>query len=259
MDTIIDHYLGCINSRRGETRQWCGTDTAANYKKQHPRWTNQFSPEDFSYSFNSAGFRCDEFSEESELPVLFNGCSVTEGIGVPVTSTWSYQLVEKLRAATGKKIPYWNIAFGGGGFDTMAATSMWFAKNVKVKPVLVFSLFPSMHRRDYCFGKANGQLWTPNSSCADVDKLFTDAHFAQHQCVRSLNIMEALYMHWECDAYHAAWEPQASELIRSTGNNFVRYPVENFRRPHARDGIHPGVGSHTSMCSEYWKAVAPKL
>jgi len=260
METVIEHYMNRLDSRRGALHQWCGTDNAESYREQHGNGPNPFKPEDFDYRFNSNGFRCDEFTEESELPVLFNGCSITEGIGVPVTGTWAYQLVEKLRAATGKKIPFWNIAIGGGGFDTMASSTMWFVKNVKVKPKLVFSLFPSMYRRDYCVETPNARMWAPALSKTNADWLFADTYFAQHQCTRSFNTIQAMYLHWNCQAFHSAWEPHAAELMRKIGENYVHFPVgKSVYTPRARDDLHPGVGAHADLCGAFWKVVEPKL
>jgi len=249
-----------LASRRGEVHRWCGTDNAESYHEQHKQGPNPFKPEDFDYRFNSMGFRCDEFTDESELPILFNGCSITEGIGVPVTDTWAYQLIEKIRIATGKKIPFWNIALGGGGFDTMADRTVWFAKTFSVKPKFVFSLFPSMYRREYCVDTPNVRMWAPGTGHSDVNELFSDTYFAQHQCVRSFNTIEAVHMHWGCRTFNSAWESHACELIKMISSSYIKFPIgKTMYAPRGRDDLHPGVGAHGDLCGAFWKVVEPEL
>lgn len=64
----------------------------------------------FTYRFNSNGFRCNEFT--SDPTVMFIGCSHTIGIGLPEDKTWPYIVSKKLNMACA------NLGQGGGSADT---------------------------------------------------------------------------------------------------------------------------------------------
>jgi len=71
---------------------------------------NNWIDNNFTYKFNSHGFRCEEFTTEPSI--MFLGCSHTCGIGLPVETIWP-ELVSKqlnMRCA--------NLAAGGSSNDT---------------------------------------------------------------------------------------------------------------------------------------------
>src|ERR1700756_242977 len=121
----MKHILENISARSNQTLDWLPSDTAENYVKKNKFGPNLYQPDTFKYKFNSHGFRCDEFNLTSELPVVFLGCSSTEGIGLPLGHTWAYQLHQKIVGKTDLKIPYWNLALGGTGIDTQAHLLYW--------------------------------------------------------------------------------------------------------------------------------------
>jgi len=64
----------------------------------------------FTYKFNSHGFRSDEFSDEPS--VLFLGCSHTIGIGMPAEDTWSRIVAKELN------LKCFNLGIGASSNDT---------------------------------------------------------------------------------------------------------------------------------------------
>jgi len=99
------------------SRTWVGLDNLENYQnnlREHKDileqngWIGDSAW--FEYQFNSNGFRCDEFTVDPT--VMFLGCSLTAGVGLPVDVIWP-ELVAKglgLRCA--------NLGQGGGSADT---------------------------------------------------------------------------------------------------------------------------------------------
>jgi len=132
------------------------TENEVNYSGQYysndspDQWTDRNSKfeitvTDFDYKFNSRGYRCDEFDLESELPIMFSGCSHTFGLGIPVTETWAYKTLENIRAKTNKKIPYWNIAINGSSLELQYFVMEKYIP--KLKPKYLFMLAPHYQRR----------------------------------------------------------------------------------------------------------------
>jgi hypothetical protein len=84
-------------------KNWNSPDSIENYKHLNSLRRN-YTTTEITYSFNDDGYRCDSFSTESEFPILFMGCSLTEGVGLPLNEVWSYHLHDRMspcRAAHG--------------------------------------------------------------------------------------------------------------------------------------------------------------
>jgi hypothetical protein len=95
---------------------WLPMDTESLYKENlknkydllhYHNWIDN----KFTYKFNSAGFRSDEF-EENKSSIVFLGCSMTVGIGVPYENTWSKIVSEELN------LKCYNFGIGGSSNDT---------------------------------------------------------------------------------------------------------------------------------------------
>jgi hypothetical protein len=120
------------------------------FNNDHPKvWADNTNPtsvgDNVYYKLNSLGYRCDEFNLESELPVVFMGCSHTFGLGLPVEDTWAYKTLSNIRAKTNKTIPYWNLARNGSSVDLQ----FWnLQKHIEqLKPKFIFFLIPAIFRR----------------------------------------------------------------------------------------------------------------
>lgn len=97
----------------GKIIDWSGSDTPENFNKNKHKdaWDNI----KISYEYNSQGFRTREI--ENLLGQKVNialGCSITEGIGLPVDQVWPSLIEQKL------DYPVLNFGLGGGATDTVA-------------------------------------------------------------------------------------------------------------------------------------------
>ena len=103
---------------RNSIQLWSGTDSRVNFLK------NLDDPEknqllkllkwdtcEITYQYNSHGFRCTEFDDRPCGIAL--GCSFTQGVGLPVTTTWPYLLSQLCG------IHVWNLGSGGASIDTV--------------------------------------------------------------------------------------------------------------------------------------------
>ena len=93
-------------------------------------------PDCISYSFNSHGFRDDEFNNEPAVLAL--GCSFTEGVGVSLNATWSRQLSDMM----GMRV--WNLGVGGSASDTAYRLAEYWLDHLDIK--FVAMLVPNVER-----------------------------------------------------------------------------------------------------------------
>lgn len=111
---------------------WLPMDTESLYKKNLIERYNDLNKygwidSKFTYKFNSYGFRSEEFNLDPS--VVFLGCSLTLGIGLPWDSLWTTQLAREL------KLQSFNLAIGGSSHDT--AFRMAYAWLAQLQPKLV--------------------------------------------------------------------------------------------------------------------------
>ena len=137
LDKIGHQYSHLAN----QTLEWLPMDTKSRYDYNHSKnfdllsknnWLNR----SFSYSFNSHGFRCDEFAQTDNI--VFLGCSYTCGIGLPYDETWTYKVA--------KNLGYANYNLGIGGTSLNTAFRLGHIYIPALKPKIVILLEPDQHR-----------------------------------------------------------------------------------------------------------------
>ena len=95
--TDARRYIPFGNLPRGpfsgtQSLQWCATDSLDNFKKRGPLAT--YSEKDFSYHFNTHGYRAPDFSPCHGLRMLSIGCSNVFGVGLPSEAIFHEVLVQ---------------------------------------------------------------------------------------------------------------------------------------------------------------------
>jgi hypothetical protein len=120
---------------------WLPMDTEERYQENLKNHRDQLErygwiDANISYKFNQHGFRCDKFSDNPSI--VFLGCSHTLGIGLPVESTWAYQVAREL------DLKCVNLGIGGGCNDTAYRLAYYWLN--KLKPKIVVLLSPSPDR-----------------------------------------------------------------------------------------------------------------
>lgn len=132
---------------KSQTLHWNGSDTPALYDKnmQHSVTQNRLRTlgwEDsvLEYSYNSHGFRCQDFDSGPCAVAL--GCSFTEGIGLHLRQTWPHVLSSKL------DLPVWNLGSGGASIDTVFRILEHYID--RLNPQCIFILIPPESRFEFC-------------------------------------------------------------------------------------------------------------
>lgn len=97
-----------------------GPDTLENYQKnlienKELLKKNNWIDIKIEYSYNNFGFRTyDNFNiDKPEKGNIFLGCSITEGIGLPLEYTWSYKINKTLGGC------FYNLGQSGTGIETI--------------------------------------------------------------------------------------------------------------------------------------------
>ena len=274
-------YISRHSLRAGQTHQWCPPDTEDSYKpividSGMPNYTKDA----FNYKFNNDGFRCDDFSSHSDYPVVFSGCSFTEGIGLPVEEIWTSHILARIRNLpqhAGKSIPYWSVALGATGIDT--AANVIYSNIDKLKPKVILMFLNSFYRRDFSHsellcGVKFTDVWVPNfvgdnPIKDEICRLFTDDYFALHQTYRSLQLLDASARFYDTNIFLFKLITRKIALIddhvRSMMLDFPRIQLIEVNGPppairnFARDNKHPGPDWHVNIANKIWEAVKDKF
>lgn len=134
---------------------WNGSD---NYEAFIKNPTKGYTETSITYSYNSYGYREEEFNLNSKPNILCLGCSHTEGIGLNINDVWVTHVKNNF-----KDHSVYNLGLGGGSADTVARI---LTNTVDIfNPKIVFILWPSIARYEtYSAQKAmyNGH-WNINN------------------------------------------------------------------------------------------------
>jgi hypothetical protein len=146
---------------RNTTDRWSGMDNHETYIGLQQQNITTYTEDDFFYKFNSLGFRSDEFDNTADIKILYAGCSVTEGTGLPVNRIWGSFLNDQISKETNKLIKFFSVARGGSSIDTIVRYAYTAIEHTDFKPDFVYFMFPSILRREIIFAD-HGSVYTAN-------------------------------------------------------------------------------------------------
>jgi hypothetical protein len=272
---------------------YCATDDPKfwlnHVLKDHPNVAVERS-KTYSYKYNNHGFRCDEFTTKSELPIVFLGCSHTSGVGLEIQDVWSSVLLEKIKNYTGKTIPFWNLAIPGSSIDRQATVLEKYIH--KLNPKLIFFSIPSMFRRhivledhviDYRPTRMDlhtdeyGDRIIRNLSKAEY--VLLDEKYAAFESYKNLRLINTLAILKNSKIYyHTGVENQTDNWYERPQNDNSQTPnwniiqtmcdkLSNFNNLDlpfvlsdlARDGSHLGKISHRKFAESVFEKIKDRL
>lgn len=174
-----------------------------------------------TYKFNSNGFRSAEFQEGS---VVYLGCSITFGIGLPLENTFPSLVSEKL------ELDCCNLAVSGSSNDTaFRLAEYWLCR---IKPKMVILMSPDSSRIELV-GKEIIN-YRPSSSTGHM--IYYQLWLMDNENARLNQLKNSLAI---------------EQICNSLGIKFLMFTVENdfcfIENDLARDLSHPGVASHAKM------------
>lgn len=146
----FDHNYECF---AGQEFTWHPFDSKERYeynlKNDHTRlekfgWLEN---QNFTYKFNSHGFRCDEFNDDDGI--IFLGCSHTVGVGLPLEKTFSQIISKNLN------LQCINLAVPATSNDTAFRLASYWIPKIKPKIVVMMSPDPARFELITEIGKIN--------------------------------------------------------------------------------------------------------
>ena len=260
---MIEQFEILTSHRKNQTRMWMGNDSEANYHYKSKLGANRYKPGEITYTYNNDGFRCDRFSLDSDIPIVFLGCSYTEGIGLPIEHTWSHIVWTEIVKKTGKNIPYWNIALSGSGLDTQASALYWLMRVKNIRPAHIIGLLPPFARREIAFESNKALYWWPGlNDNKYVNHVVLDTSFATQQSIRSLKIIDSLRMLSDAKLTYTCWEHNSShdqEIIEKHFPWFraLNCPDKSYLKSYARDSEHFGAEWHNECAKRFIEVLMP--
>ena len=134
----------CWRTPRSTTAHFFCTDSAEKFREhQRSGSTLRYSEHDILYSFNAQGYRTDEFEASSDkFRALALGCSLTQGVGLPKSETWSHLVCQQLATVRGHEVADLNLGSAGACNEGIIIRGMHVVRALKPRLVLVQYTFP---------------------------------------------------------------------------------------------------------------------
>lgn len=227
--------------------------------------TTNLKADDVSYKISELGFRLENPLDFISKGVGVFGCSITYGIGVPAEKTFCGQLQQKIN------LPVYNFGIPGAGIQKI--TKAFIALNNQFKLETAIFIMPSMHRFEYMgieeFNEIFSESYVPNyqpinpNRKAVYDLVYSNydsIHFLD-EFVRNMALIKANAKIHGTEVHFLTWDSELKNLAAEykikdlTKYKTVRFPdiaekVQGVEvKDLARDGLHPGVRSHSSIAN----------
>lgn len=143
----------------GDTEQSYNYNLINNRKKlEESGWVDKI----IEYKFNSFGFRSEEFTTTDDN-IMFLGCSLTFGTGIPIENTWAYITSKELN------LKCYNLGIPGGSSDTCFRLCLGWID--KLKPKMVIFRRPPGIRMEFIINERieNINIGCTNESWSSID------------------------------------------------------------------------------------------
>lgn len=231
-------------------KQWQPSDTEEQYLKAKKQFDICYGPNDIEYKYNNYGFRCDDFDSWKNHPyrILFAGCSMTEGIGIPLENTWAKIMHNMICQDLNISIPFWSIAAGGTGLDQM--TRYFYHFGELLQPHIVISNLPDISRRE---------LWDAEFSYYEekTHSILFDGKFTDYQTEKNLVMMELLLEKWNSFftfvTYNTDFDISYMNLKRF--KQFEMFTIHRHEWDFARDGMHSGPNVNRLFAERFYNLI----
>lgn len=243
----------------------CTTDNPNNWNSK-----NRYI-EEFEYQYNRQGFRCDSFESQSDMPIVFSGCSITMGVGLPISKTWAYNILDKIKNKTRLNIPFWSVATSGSSIELQV---LYLTHYIDIlKPKFVFCLMPPYVRRHIIVnGKEMNYSISRELSFGPDDftnneldivqqalPLLSDTSYAIFETIKSLILLNEICKRYNTTVIYDNWYDvsinELNENIKGLKNFTNITGSFDIKTDLARDGLHPGPESHINYINNLWPKI----
>jgi len=241
---------------RNKTLEWHGSDNPKNYRDYQP---NPYTAAEISYTFNAQGFRCDAFTS-ADASILFLGCSITEGIGLPEHQVWAKLLLDQIKQATGLDVPYWNLALSGCGFDSATRAVCVYEK--QLKPDIIFALLPAYRKewRRYDISTGWATITADNSSIFERNPWLLEQPNITYEYEKNFYILNQIAEKYNTLILWDTWDTDFPDIDQQLGEcSQLFHSIGKVSDVRARDGRHPGAELHQKYADAVWNKYRDKI
>lgn len=224
-----------LNRYANKNTRWIPGDDEKKYKhhmetkrEQMKEWGWDGPRGEFTYKFNSHGFRADEFTDEPS--VMFLGCSMTMGVGIELENTWAHMVARDLG------LKNHNLATGGSSND--ACFRLFNNWHRIYRPELVVYYSPPRERMEFVTLDRKIVNLLPHGQVTDMYKQWILTHY-NGEFNQQKNVLAVEFLCKE-NNIPFVWLPH--EQMFKTDEGFEHIPYE-----YGRDLLHPGNGWHRNM------------
>lgn len=252
-----------------QTFEWISSDTLEEFKKAIIEKEIPYGPNDIEYKYNNYGFRCDNFEHWEKHPyrIVFAGCSMTEGIGLPLKDVWAKQMHQMICQKLNYEIPYWNIATAGSGIDQMVR----YIYNLKdiIKPQIIISYLPNSVRRErwtddnWSSWDVETSFWTWPIKIEREKEIFLNQRFINYQTEKNIAMLDILLNQLDCSFLYSSSMPEFSISDYIKSNRYIQKQHLPEQYDYARDGIHAGPKTNSILAKEafeyFWPYIQQRL
>lgn len=239
----------------------------------------------FTYRINSHGYRGDHFKvlDRNNINILYGGCSLTFGEGLPEELTWPYLLTEKIKNQyPSKQVNYYNLSQPGLSISGVSRLCFDYFKKYG-HPDYLFLMLPNI-MRGLVYSKHQGyKTIAPNmqSVIADpiVKKYFQNV-IPENVWLQAFDLMNIIEQYCESVGITLVWNATDREIWKQLNYKFfvnkiedqyslikpktikitneLKMPDNILNLPYwecARDGSHPGSAWTTSQAESYYNKI----
>lgn len=252
-----------------QTFQWTSSDTEEEYYRAIKEKEIPYGLNDIEYRYNNYGFRCDDFDNHTKhsYRILFAGCSMTEGIGLPLEDIWAKKLHQLISHNLDYNIPYWNIATAGAGLDQMIR----YLYNLidTLKPQIIISYLPNTVRRErwtddtWSSWNCETNFWSWGFKMDKQQEVFLNQRFINYQTEKNLALLDILLKQIDCQFLYSSSMPEFDILDYIQSDRYIRKDHLPEQYDYARDGIHAGPRTNAIMAERafeyFWPYVKERL
>lgn len=246
-DIQMPWHLPPYSDLAGTVLDWHPTDTEARFHEmmQDPVHRKYFVEQGWdklggiTYSFNSHGFRSEEFVLSADNLVAL-GCSFTMGIGLPYKDVWPTRLGRALN------LRVCNLAWGGGSSDRCFRMAEYWVPHIR--PKLVVLLNPPRGRLEVIVDDATGETETISDKDFD-ENIFLKKWISTDANLRLNNRKNSLAIQALCNELSIPFLSYEADEWMSRSREEAGY---------ARDYFHAGPEGHRTFTERILNDFAAK-
>jgi hypothetical protein len=218
--------------------------------------------EEVSYYASTLGYRINRPLDEIKEGVGAFGCSFTYGVGMPYERTYSTLLGEKLNE------PVFNFGIPGAGIQKITRAFCSINSFYRLKTAIF--VFSGLHRYEFVGENKNKEpyaesyipAWPPNQNQERYNLIyehFDDTTFF-NEFMKNLAIIKYNAEKYGTKVLFTSWCHYLPRLAKKYGvKDIEQNPILFLEKTEnlARDGMHPGFGTHIATAEQLYNLLTP--